>query len=262
MSQMDDDGVVLKPKKKQEEEGESERITIKPKKKMEGAGPVLRPEKKVAEKAKPPPKAEETEIKKRKEVITFTELLAALGDVNISVLRKGRERVFDRSKKIRPGFSPSWVSPHPPIGAKAVTGYEIDGSKVTLFQLPEEIESSYHVRPLEYELPLDQIRLIHLARGHLTDRYPKNIQIDNPQQAREYILRLGNKLIYQLAKKHGIRLGSNRTEEMHNVKKLAEALAKYTAGLGVLEFFLNTLLNFAIILLRNNCNFSKPVLNP
>ncbi|GAF91174.1 unnamed protein product, partial [marine sediment metagenome] len=164
--------------------------------------------------------------------------LDAFGDVDVPVLQKGIERVFDRSKKIRPGFSPSWVSPHPPLGAKNVISYEIDRSTVTLLTVSGQIESTYHVRPIEYELPMDQVRLIHLAREHLTDHYPRNIQIDNPQQAREYISRLADRLIYQLAKKHGISLGANRTEEMHNVKKLAEILAKYTAGFGVVEFFL------------------------
>jgi type IV secretory pathway ATPase VirB11/archaellum biosynthesis ATPase len=73
----------------------------------------------------------------------------------------------------------------------------------------------------------------------MVDSYPRNIEIDNPQQVREYVSRMGNRLLYQLAKKHGIRLGTNRTQEMANVKKLSDVLAKYTAGFGVVEFFLN-----------------------
>ncbi|MEE9150272.1 MAG: type II/IV secretion system ATPase subunit [Thermoplasmata archaeon] len=214
---------------------EEERAVLKPKRQ------VIKPkknEKREEARAGPPPKEEETEIKRKKDVFTFEELLNELGEIDIAVLKRGMERVINRSKKIRPGFSSSWVSPNPPEGAKAVTSYDIDGSKVTLFQLPDEVESSYHIKPIEYDLPLEQVRLIHLARTHLTDRYPRNIQIDNPQQAREYISKLGNRLIYQLAKKHGIKLGMNRTEEMQNVKKLSEVLAKYTAGFGVVEFFL------------------------
>jgi type IV secretory pathway ATPase VirB11/archaellum biosynthesis ATPase len=243
MKEMDEEKMVLKPKRKSQVKPENEskspssqetdktfeeRQTIKPSKKE------IREE----ARALPPPKADETEIQTRKEISTFKELLNALDEIDIAVLKRGMERVFDRSKKIRPGFSSSWVSPHPPEGAKAVTSYEIDGSKVTLFQLPEEVESSYHVKPIEYGLPLGQVKLIHLARTQLTDRYPRNIQIDNPQQAREYISKLGNRLIYQLAKKYGIGLGTNRTEEMQSVRKLSEVLAKYTAGFGVVEFFL------------------------
>ncbi len=221
---MKNNKTVLTPKKKDNVNAQSQKMIITRKAKEK--------------KASAPPKAQETEFKKRKEVSTYSEFLSSLNDVDVPVFIKGMERVLDRNKRIRPGFSSSWVSPHPPDGAKAITDYEIDKSKVTLLQLPDNIESGYHVRPLEYDLPLDQVKLIHLARGRLTDHFPKNIKLDNPQQAREYILKSGNRLIYQLAKKYGITLGANRTEEMQNVKKLSEVLAKYTAGLGVVEFFL------------------------
>jgi hypothetical protein len=218
---MDESSVVLKPQQNKE----SKKV-IKVKKKEEEAREPR------------PKKAEETEIKKRMGISTFDELLLAAKDVDISVFIKGIERVLDASKKIRPGFSSSWVSPNPSQGAKAIIDYEVAQSPVTLYQLPEEVESLYHVRPMEYDLPMDQVKLIHLARGQLTDHYPKNIQIDNPQQAREYISKSGKRLVYRLSKKHGIKLGQSRTEEMLNVKKLSEVLAKYTAGLGVVEFFL------------------------
>lgn len=221
---MKNNKTVLTPKKKDNVNAQSQKMIITRKAKEK--------------KASAPPKAQETEFKKRKEVSTYSEFLSSLNEVDVPVFIKGMERVLDRNKRIRPGFSSSWVSPHPPDGAKAITDYEIDKSKVTLLQLPDNIESGYHVRPLEYDLPLDQVKLIHLARGRLTDHFPKNIKLDNPQQAREYILKSGNRLIYQLAKKYGITLGANRTEEMQNVKKLSEVLAKYTAGLGVVEFFL------------------------
>ncbi|UCE35946.1 MAG: type II/IV secretion system ATPase subunit [Thermoplasmata archaeon] len=235
---MDEQRVVLNPRRNQKEE---EKKIIKPKKnrKRKATNKPLKPSLLMNDKSKKGPiKASETEFKKRKRISTYEELFDAIEDIDIAVFRKGIERVFDRNKKIRPGFSSSWVSPHPKVGAKAITSYEIDGSSVTLFQLPDEVESSYHVNPIEYELPLDQVKLIHEARRHLSDQYPKNIQIDNPQQAKEYISKSGNRLLYQLAKKYKVELGKNRLEEMQNVKKLSEVLAKYTAGLGVVEFFL------------------------
>lgn len=233
---MDEPSVVLKPQRKKESKkaiklkrkGEDERET-RPSK------PSMQDEKR---KEPRPPKAEETEIKKRRDISTFEELLLATNDIDITVFIKGIERVLDGSKKIRPGFSSSWVSPHPSQGAKAIIDYEVAQSPVTLYQLPEEVESLYHVRPMEYDLPMDHVKLVHLARGQLSDHYPRNIQIDNPQQAREYILKSGKRLVYKLSKKHGIKLGQSRSEEMLNVKKLSEVLAKYTAGLGVVEFFL------------------------
>jgi type IV secretory pathway ATPase VirB11/archaellum biosynthesis ATPase len=211
---MDEDNVVLKPGKK---------ARVQPGSHKKKAGTM---------------KSEEPGIHRRIEISNFQDLLEAFDKVDTQVLGKGIKRVFDRNKKIRPGFSSSWVSPHPPVGAKPQVDYTIDGSKITLFHLPDDVESSYHVRPMEYELPMGHIKLIDLARAQLADRYPKNIKIDNPQQAREYISNLGTRLIYQLARKHGIEIGTDRVSEMQTVKKLSEVLAKYTAGFGVVEFFL------------------------
>lgn len=209
-----------------------EKIVIKPKRKGE-------PLKIIKEKKRSQLKKENIpEIIKRKSISTYSNYLASLSEVDVTVFKKGIERIFDRNKKIRPGFSASWVSPHPNEGSKMVTSYEIDRSKIGIYQLSDDIESMYHVTPVEYDLPMDHVKLIHLARSRLSDRYPKNIQIDNPQQAREYIFKLGNRIIYQLAKKHGISMGANRNEEMQNLKKLSEILAKYTAGMGIVEFFL------------------------
>jgi type IV secretory pathway ATPase VirB11/archaellum biosynthesis ATPase len=183
-------------------------------------------------------KHNKNEITKRENISTYEDYLKALADIDVAVFEKGMERILTKSKKIRPGFSSSWVSPHPSEGAKMIASYEIDRSMIGFYQLSDEIESLYHVTPVEYDLPLDHVKLIHLARVRLSDRYPKNIQIDNPQQAREYVFKLGNRIIYQLAKKHGISLGRNRNEEMQNLRKLSEILAKYTAGMGIVEFFL------------------------
>jgi type IV secretory pathway ATPase VirB11/archaellum biosynthesis ATPase len=213
-------------------------LVLKPQRKKESIKVITADQKKEVGRKSRPPKAEEIEIKKRGEISTFEELLIAMKDVDIPVFIKGIERVFDDGKKIRPGFSSSWVSPHPSQGAKAVIDYEVAQSPVTLYQLPEEVESLYHVKPKEYELPMDHVKLIHLVRSQLTDHYPRNIQIDNPQQAREYIFKSGKKLVYKLSKRHGIKLGDSRTEEMLNVKKMSEILTKYTAGLGVVELFL------------------------
>jgi type IV secretory pathway ATPase VirB11/archaellum biosynthesis ATPase len=176
--------------------------------------------------------------KKDEKATDYEKFLSALSEVDVPVFKKAIERVLARNKKIRPGFSSSWVSPHPQIGSKLEADYKIDGSDVGLYQMPDGIESLYHVSPIEYDLPMEHVKLIHLAISKLSDRYPKNIRIDNPQEAREYVSKLGNRIIYQLAKTHGIKLGANRTQEMKNLKKLSEILSKYTAGMGVVEFFL------------------------
>lgn len=245
----DEDEVILSPKKKRKRplpsaEPEDDRVAV-PEEGTADDKPVAIPrpgfEKRKKLKAPPPPdKAKMVKGAKgrRKKVTSIPEMLEAYEDIQIPAIKRGIGRVFRKYHKIRPGFSYTWVTPFPPDDAELVHEDIIDGSKIGLYELPGKTESLYQVYPSEYTIPMDHMKLIYLTKEQLIEHYPKTVQLDRPEQAREYVLNLGNRLIYQLAKRHGIELGKNREEEMQNVKNLSEILAKYTAGYGIAEFFL------------------------
>ncbi len=219
-----------------------ERVVLRAKKKGE---PVLTPAEPKREEIVPPPPPvkdepgleDESKIRRRK-VRTLSEMLEVKKDIQVPAVKRGIGRIFKKHHKIRPGFSYTWVTPYPPDDAKLVLEDQVDGSKIGLYQIPGKTESLYHIFPSEYSIPLDHMKLIYLTKQQLIEHYPKTVKLDKPEQAREYVLTVGNRLIYQLAKRHDIKLGETREEEMENVKKLSEILAKYTAGYGISEFFL------------------------
>lgn len=151
---------------------------------------------------------------------------------------KGIETILKKEQRIRPGFSASWIIPNPPVGAKKIVDYFVEKSRITLFKLPNSTENLYHLTPYEYRLGEKHIQLLDLARKELLEHYPTTLQLNKPEQAREYVLNYSEKSLYKLALKYKISLGKSRGEERENLKLLGEILAKYTAGMGITEIFL------------------------
>jgi type IV secretory pathway ATPase VirB11/archaellum biosynthesis ATPase len=160
-------------------------------------------------------------------------------ELDPKTIRRGIDRTFKKDQRIRPGFSSSWVIPTPPYDAKLIKQYVVSGSRVGIYLLPNQTEDLYHVYPYEYTLPEPHMELLDLVRADLAEHYPATVQISQPEQARDYVLKYAMRTIYKLAKTHGIPLGRTRAEEIRNVKTLSEILAKYTAGMGITEIFLN-----------------------
>ncbi|MEW5761229.1 MAG: type II/IV secretion system ATPase subunit, partial [Candidatus Thermoplasmatota archaeon] len=153
-------------------------------------------------------------------------------------LKRGISRILDKNQRIRPGFSYSWVVPTPPEDAEKLMDYAVGDSKVTLYRLPNETETLYHLTPFEYKLPIEQMAIIDLAKNDLLEHHPRAIQFSRPEQARNYVLKQGIKLISELAGKYGVKVGETRAAEIAYINKLAEILARYTAGFGISEIFL------------------------
>ena len=170
---------------------------------------------------------------------TLNTIISGISKVDPGNIKKAVSRIFKKNVMIRPGFSSSWVYPMAPENSVKLTEYNIGDSKVTLYAIPNETETIYHLALYEYSLPQKYVELIQLARAELMQHYPKHVQLRELKQTRNYVVRIGIRLIYKLARKYGIDIGATRTEELRTVKKLAEILSKYVAGLGVIETLLH-----------------------
>lgn len=127
------------------------------------------------------------------------------------------------------------MTPTPPPGADLAHAYAVGGSEVRLYRVPGRTESLYFVAPWEYALPPEHVRLVHLAREKVRASPPGRVRLDRPEDVRAYVSRLGERLLPRLAADEGIVLGEDRAAEVAVVRRLAAALAAYTAGLGVME---------------------------
>lgn len=171
-------------------------------------------------------------------VVVSKDALLKLGNKDekkSSVLTRGIERIFEKSQNVRPCFSSSWVSLDIPERAETIKEYPIGKSRVRLINIENSTETLYHVTPYEYTLSQHYIKLVELAKMKLVEKCPKSIKFNRLEQARNYVIKEGNGIIYRLSKEHGIRLGNNRLQEIDTIKELSEILARYTTGLGVIE---------------------------
>jgi type IV secretory pathway ATPase VirB11/archaellum biosynthesis ATPase len=150
----------------------------------------------------------------------------------------GMKRVLSENSSVRPCFSSSWVTSNRESGSDLITAYKVGDEEVGLQYLKDKGDCVYCISPLEYQLPLSHVKLIHLVLEELMDHHPENVSLESLEQTRGYIIRQAEELIPELASKHEILLGSNREEELENGKTVAEIVAKYTSGLGVMEVLL------------------------
>lgn len=154
------------------------------------------------------------------------------------VLEKGISKILSNNQLYKPSFSPFWLETALTSNSELVAEYQLNSSKVALYSSANETEDFYYVTPSEYELPLEHVKLIELAKAQLSLEPPDDLELSF-ESARNYIEKAGTELIYKLAKELDIKLGNIDGESLENAKELATILAKYTAGLGILEIFLN-----------------------
>ena len=155
---------------------------------------------------------------------------------NMKSVKSGMFRIFSLNRRIKPHFSSSWLIPKPPGNAKELISYKVGTAKVTIYQLEDETEGYYHISPPEYSLEDRFLRLIDVARKNLMEDFPPNIQLSNINQAKDYVRKFGEYHLYELANLYEIKFDKGRVTEQ--IKSLSSVLARYTAGMGILEIIL------------------------
>jgi len=183
-----------------------------------------------------------TKVKKKK-ATSIEKVVRAFDEENRDRIRftrvsRGLKRIFNKSLKVRPGFSSSWVFPSTPPDARMIRKYKVNGSEIGLLSLKDKPHSLYQLNPIEYQLDVEYMELLEKAKKELLEYKPAQMEIETSEQTREFIKKVGKRLINQLARKHDIPLGESREEKSRNLKQLTNILARYTVGLGVFEYFL------------------------
>lgn len=156
--------------------------------------------------------------------------------VKMNSVKKGIHRVFNLNRRIKPHFSSSWLIPKLPHNAKEVISYQVHDARITILQLKDETEGYYYISPPEYELDHKFLRLLEIAKRGLIEEIPPNIQLTNIEQAKDYVRKYAQHNLYNLASTYNISFTKGRASL--EIKTLANILARYTAGMGILEILL------------------------
>ena len=135
---------------------------------------------------------------------------------------------------IFPNFMLTRLMARMPIGAEEIDSYYIDkDTQVMIFRVPGDIKLTYHLSPLEFNLPEDHLELLDLAKEILSEHKPTTEEFMNPERVRETFFNIGRDLIKELADNRRINLS------YEDSGKLADILVRYTIGFGLIEVLLS-----------------------
>ena len=134
---------------------------------------------------------------------------------------------------IRPIFMLTRYVSIPPKGSKMVDRYKLpENILVEIFKIPGKARPFYHITPPEFKLPDDKYSILDTAKKYLAENKPVKTEFIQPEKAREIFMNMGKDTILKIANERGVYLSSVELKEMANI------LARYTAGFGILEVLL------------------------
>lgn len=135
---------------------------------------------------------------------------------------------------IRPNFMLTRYTLMPPKGANPVDRYLLPGNiLVEIFKVPGKVRYYYYITPPEFKLSDEKYTILDTARKYLAEHRPTETEFTRPERARETFMNIGRDMIREMTMGRSLKLTADELEEMANI------LARYTAGFGILEVLLS-----------------------
>ena len=131
---------------------------------------------------------------------------------------------------IRPNFIYTRYISLPPANAELLERYNVEETEIEIYSIPGQVRRLYHIIPPEFRLNEIEYNMLDTARRYLGRHEPRESELEEPERIRENLFRIGLDMLRDLASDHDIQ--EKRLEELANI------LARYTAGLGILDLIL------------------------
>ena len=136
------------------------------------------------------------------------------------------------SATIKPDFMFTKLMANYPVEAEELESYDVAGTEVTIFSLPDTTQILYHVLPPEFKMSEDKYELLDVARKVMSEHKPSKSEFVDPERMRHDFSSVGSDLLEELANQRGIRMRDSELSE------LTEILVRYTVGFGLIEVLL------------------------
>jgi len=111
--------------------------------------------------------------------------------------------------------------------------YVVSKSSIQIFKHPHKPQKIYYINPPEYSLPPEKYFVLSKTRELVAAYKPGKITISAIAKSRKYFERVYESTIMDIAKQNSISLTADEVSE------LAEIVARYTVGYGILEILLS-----------------------
>ena len=173
-----------------------------------------------------------TEIKKRFE---STELIGRAKDFLQKLQKVPESREIYRSMfeaEIKPSFIGSRLLFGDDEELELLDEYNIGLANVQIFKHPNKTEALYFVNPPEYSLPPEKYFILSKTKEIVASYKPGKTSLSMVAKSRKYFTRIYESTIHDIAQSMKIPLSNDEARE------LAEVVARYTVGYGILELVL------------------------
>ena len=133
---------------------------------------------------------------------------------------------------IKPDFLHTKLMSKFPEDGDELDSYTVEGTEVTVFSVPDNIQYLYHIVPPEFNLTEDKYEILDDARKIMTEHKPKKSEFIDPERMRTVFYNIGRDLIEELVEYKKIKLKQDEIDELTNI------LVRYTVGFGLIEVLL------------------------
>jgi archaeal flagellar protein FlaI len=145
--------------------------------------------------------------------------------------RAAYRKIF--SPTIKPDFMYTKLMASYPANGIEIDSYTIgDDTEITIFRMPDTVQTLYHMMPPEFRLSEEKYELLDTARNIMAEHKPQKSDFVDPKRMREVFFNVGKDLIEELAGYRKIPLREKDLIELTNI------LVRYTVGFGLVEVLL------------------------
>lgn len=134
---------------------------------------------------------------------------------------------------IKPDFMYTKLLSAYPANAEELDSYSVGETEVTIFKIPDSVQTLYHIVPPEFKLTEEKYEILDAARKILAEHKPKRSEFTDPARMRQVFVNIGSDLLDELAGYRNIKLRQKEKNE------LAQILVRYTVGFGLIEVLLS-----------------------
>ena len=133
---------------------------------------------------------------------------------------------------VKPDFMHTKLLAEYPTDAEEEESYEVKGTEVTIFTVPNTVQNLYHIVPPEFRLTEEKYELLDAARKIMAEHKPKRSEFVDPERMREVFSNVGADLLEELSGYRHYTLRKKDREELTRI------LVRYTVGFGLIEVLL------------------------
>ena len=135
--------------------------------------------------------------------------------------------------QLKPSFIGSRLLFKLPEQIELIDQYDVKGTTVTIYKHPEKIEYLYHINPPEYSLSPEHYFILSKTKEVVSEYHPEGLEFTELATSKDYFMRIYETTIADIARQNNIEITQKE------IKDLAQIVARYTVGFGMMGLLLS-----------------------